>query len=499
MNNSYILAIDQGTGGTRVIIFNHGTEIKSIAYKETVPIYPLPGWVEHDPLEIWSSVVSCMEEALRRGEINPKKIKAIGVTNQRESVVLWDRKTGEPISNSINWQCRRTSSMCKKYRINGYEKTIKSKTGLIIDPYFSATKIRWAIENIQGVKKKIERKEVCVGTIDSWIIWNLSGGISHVTDYSNASRTLLFDIYSSEWDEELLTLFDIPRYILPTVHPSSGIMAHTSRAVFYGEEIPIAGNAGDQHAALFGQCCFTPGMLKCTFGTALSVILNTGREPIVSDHGLLTNLTWRIGEDTTYGLEGTVYSGGAVIRWLRDGLKIISRPSDTSDLAESVPNTGGVYIVPALNGLCAPYWDSKARGLIIGITAGTSVAHIVRSALESSAYQTRDIIQVMEQEIEKKIYLLRADGGASKSVFLMQFLADILGIPIQVPTITEMTALGVCYLAGLGIGFWNDTEELQKNWKLERQYEPRMEVARREELYDGWKRAVKRSMNWSNL
>jgi glycerol kinase len=496
MDGRYIMAIDQGTGGTRVIIFDRKAEILAMAYKETTPIYPEPGWVEHDPFEIWNGVTACMGEALRQGKITAKEIAAVGITNQRESVVMWDRDTGEPLYNSINWQCRRTSPSCEDLRKRGYEEQVKDKTGLVIDPYFSATKIRWMIENVKGVKEKIDRGSVCVGNIDSWVIWNLSGGRSHVTDHSNASRTLLLNIHSAEWDEELLSWFGIPKKILPRVNPSSGTMAHTDPEVFFGEEVPISGDAGDQHAALFGQCCFDPGMAKCTFGTALSIVLNTGNDPVASKNGLITDLAWRIGGRTEYALEGAVYIGGAVIRWLRDGLKIIKCSSDSSVMAENVPDTGGVYMVPAFTGLCAPFWDPYARGLIIGITAGTNEKHIARSALESIAYQARDVLEAMKSDSKTEIGSLRVDGGATKSDFLLQFQADILGIPIEKPSVTEMTALGACYLAGLGIRFWESQDEIRLNWKLEGRYEPRMDTGRREELYAGWKRAVKRSMNW---
>jgi glycerol kinase len=496
MKNRYVMAIDQGTGGTRVIVFNRKAEILAMAYEETTPIYPEPGWVEHDPTEIWKSVTACMGGALRQGRITPKEIAAVGITNQRESVVMWDRTSGEPLYNSINWQCRRTASLCEDLRKRGYEEKIKTKTGLVVDPYFSATKIRWMIENVKEIREKIDRGSVCAGTIDSWVIWNLSGGRYHVTDYSNASRTLLLNIYSSEWDEELLSWFGVPKDILPRLHPSSGIMARTDPRYFFGEEVPISGDAGDQHAALFGQCCFDPGMAKCTFGTALSIVMNTGGDPVASKHGLLTDLAWRIGERPEYALEGAVYVGGAVIRWLRDGLKIIKSSSESSAMAENVPDTGGVYMVPAFTGLCAPFWDPYARGLIIGITSGTNEKHIARSALESIAYQARDILETMKVDAKTEIRSLRADGGATKSDFLMQFQADILGIPIEKPSVTEMTALGACYLAGLGVRFWESREEIRRNWELERRYEPRMDPGRREELYAGWKRAVKRSMNW---
>jgi glycerol kinase len=496
MNGTYIMAIDQGTGGTRVIVFDREAAVRGMASVETASFYPESGWVEQDPLEIWDSVAACMERALRQGDIGARDIAAVGITNQRESVVMWDRETGKPLCKSINWQCRRTLPLCEDLRARGYEENIKKKTGLVVDPYFSATKIRWMIENARGIRERIERGSVCVGNIDSWVIWNLSGGRFHVTDYSNASRTQLLNIHSAEWDEELLSWFDVPKSILPRLNPSSGVMAWTDPRVFFGEEVPIAGDAGDQHAALFGQCCFDPGMAKCTFGSAISIVLNTGENPVASKHGLITDLAWRIGERTEYGLEGGIYIGGAIVRWLRDGLKIIKSSSESSEMAARVPDTGGVYLVPAFTGLGAPVWDSCARGLIIGITAGTTGEHIARSALESIAYQARDVIEAMKSDTNTEIRSLRVDGGATKSDFLMQFQADILGIPIELPSVTEMTALGACYLAGLGVGFWGGREEIRRNWKLARRYEPNMDPSRREKLYAGWKRAVKRSLNW---
>jgi glycerol kinase len=496
MNDRYIMAIDQGTGGTRVIVFDREADILAMAYEETAPVYPQPGWVEQDPLEIWKSVTACMGEALRKSGITPGEIAAVGITNQRESVVMWDRVSGEPLANSISWQCRRTAPLCEEIKAKGYGEIIRSKTGLVVDPYFSATKIRWVIDNVKGVREKIDRGSVCAGTIDSWVIWNLSAGRFHVTDFSNASRTLLLNIRASEWDEELLSWFCVPKDILPRLCPSSGVVAHTDPGGFFGREIPIAGDAGDQHAALFGQCCFDPGMAKCTFGTALSIVMNTGGDPVASGHGLLTDLAWKTGERPEYALEGAVYAGGAVIRWLRDGLKIIKTSSESSSMAESVADAGGVYMVPAFTGLCAPIWDPYARGLIIGITSGTNEKHIARSALESVAYQARDILEAMKSDARTEIRSLRVDGGATRSDFLMQFQADILGIPIEKPSVTEMTALGACYLAGLGVGFWESRDEIRRYWRLARRYEPAMAPERREELYAGWKRAVKRSLNW---
>jgi len=493
----YIMSIDQGTGGTRVILFNHRGGIHSMAHREITQIYPRPGWVEHDPLEIWDTVIRCAEEAIRGGSVAPDEIVGIGITNQRESVVLWEKDTGKPVYNSINWQCRRTSSICDELKARGYEKKIMEKTGLIIDPYFSATKIKWIADNVRGVREKIHSGSIYMGNIDSWVIWNLSNGRYHVTDFSNASRTMLLNIHTLNWDPEIMGWLDIPQAIMPELKPSSGIMAKTDRDVFFGLEVPIAGDAGDQQSAAFGQGCFSPGTVKCTYGTAISMVMNTGEKPSFSKNGLITDLAWKIGDEVDYALEGGIYTGGAVVQWLRDGLRVLHSSDECSRLAEKVADTGGVYLVPAFTGLCAPYWDPYARGLIIGITAGTTIEHLARAAIESMAYQAKDVVEAMMADTGRKVSILRVDGGATKSDLLLQFQADILGIPLEKPAITEMTALGACYMAGLGVGFWQSKEELKQHMKIEKCFEPKMDEEMRKTLYSDWKRAVERSLHWN--
>lgn len=468
MHQKYILAIDQGTTGSRVIIFNHEGEIINSAYQEIKQYFPNPGWVEHDPQEYITSVESCGKEALQKSGINAEQIEAIGITNQRETTILWDKETGKPIYNAIVWQCRRTSDYCNYLKSKGLEKTIREKTGLFIDAYFSASKIKWIIDNVTGVKEKIKKGTVCMGNVDSWIIWNLSGGKYHVTDYSNASRTMLLNIHTLDWDDELLEIFGVDRSIMPKLMPTSGIMAYTAKSSFFGKEIPVSGVAGDQQSALFGQGCYKPGMTKITYGTAMGLMMNIGSSPVMSNAGLLTDLLWVINKKIYYSLEGVVFIGGAVIQWLRDGLKIIKDARECDILSEKVADTGNVYLVPAFTGLCTPYWDSYARGLIIGITRGTTREHICRAAEESIAYQSKDVIDTMIADSGKALQSLRVDGGATKSDFLMQFQADILGIPVERPGITEMAALGAAYLAGLGVGYWERFEDLEKYWKLEK-------------------------------
>lgn len=497
MDKKYIMSIDQGTTGTRVILFNRNGDIHSAAYREIKQIFPQPGWVEHNPKDYWKTVMDCTKDALRNGKVKAEEIAAIGITNQRETTILWDKYTGEPVYNAIVWQCRRTAIMCDELKAKGYEQVVRKKTGLTIDAYFSATKIKWIIENVSGVKEKIAQGKIYMGNVDSWIIWNLSGGTVHVTDYSNASRTMLLNIHTLKWDPELLEVVGIPENILPDLMPSSGIMATTTKNVFFDVEIPIAGVAGDQHAATFGQTCFKPGMAKNTYGTALALMMNIGEKPVLSKNGLTTDLCWHINGKTEYALEGVVFIGGAAIQWLRDGINIIDSAVECSRMAVKVPDTGGVYVVPAFTGLCAPYWDMYARGLIIGITQGTSREHIARSTLESLAYQTKDVLEAMESDFRKKAVSLRVDGGATKSDFLMQFQADILGKPVKRPLVTEMAARGAAYLAGLGVGFWKSREELEYQWKVDRIFEPQMSKDQRESLYDGWKRAVQRSLNWA--
>lgn len=497
VDEKYVMAIDQGTTGTRVILFNHEGDIRATAYREIKQIFPQPGWVEQDPWEYWQTVMDCTTEVLESGEVQAEEIVTIGITNQRETTILWDKETGEPVYNAIVWQCRRTALMCDELKAKGYEQMVRKKTGLTIDAYFSATKIKWIIENVSGVKQKIIQGKIYMGNIDSWIIWNLSGGAWHVTDYSNASRTMLLNIHKLIWDMELLEMVGIPEDILPDLMPSSGIIATTAKNVFFGVEIPIAGVAGDQHAATFGQTCFKAGMAKNTYGTALALMMNIGEKVILSKNGLTTDLAWHINGKTEYALEGVVFIGGAAIQWLRNGINIIDSAVECSRMAVKVPDTGGVYVVPAFTGLCAPYWDMYARGLIIGITQGTNREHIARSTLESLAYQTKDVLEAMESDFKKKAVSLRVDGGATKSDFLMQFQADILGKPVERPLVTEMAARGAAYLAGLGVGFWRSREELEYQWKVDRIFEPQMSKDQRESLYDGWKRAVQRSLNWA--
>ena len=480
-----------------MILFNHEGGIHSMGYREIEQIYPKPGWVEHDPVEIWESVLGCAKEACREGGVEPGEVVAIGITNQRESTILWDRRTGEPVYNSICWQSRQTAHICDELKQKGYEGKVKERTGLVIDAYFSATKIKWIMDNVEGVARKAQAGEICMGNIDSWIIWNLSGGRAHVTDYSNGSRTMLLNIGTLEWDEEIMGWLGIPEGIMPGLRPSSGEMARTDRDVFFGREIPIAGVAGDQQAATFGQACFRPGRAKNSYGTALAVMMNIGDRPKPSTHGLLTDLAWKIGNDVEYAFEGVIFIGGAAIQWLRDGLGIIEDAAECSELARKAEDTGGVYLVPAFTGLSAPYWDMYARGTIVGITRGTSREQIARSAMESIAYQTRDVIEAMEADAGRKAGSLRVDGGATKSDFLMQFQADILGITVERPVVTEMAALGACYLAGLGVGFWESKDEIEENWKIDRVYEPLMGEDKKEELYSDWKRAVERSLKWA--
>jgi glycerol kinase len=497
MHKKYVMAIDQGTTGTRVILFNHDGAIHSMAYREITQYFPNPGWVEHDPDEIWDTVVTCAREACTQGKVDPGEIAAIGITDQRESTILWEKDTGRPVHKAICWACRRSAKICDELKAKGYESSIRKKTGLLIDAYFSATKIMWIMDNVEGARAAIERRNICMGTIDSWIIWNLTGGRSHVTDFSNASRTMLLNIHTLSWDEEILSWTGIPEHILPEMKPSSGVMARTDPDVFLGAAIPIAGVAGDQHAATFGQACFRPGMAKNTYGTALAVMMNIGERPVPSKHGLTTDLAWKIGDTVEYALEGVIFVGGAAIQWLRDGLGIIQDSAQCSDLAEKVPDTGGVYLVPAFTGLCAPYWDMYARGTIVGITRGTTREHLARSAMESMAYQTRDVLEAMEADSGEKARSLRVDGGAAKSDFLMQFQADLLGIEVERPVVTEMAALGACYLAGLGVGFWENRGEIARQWKIEKVFHPAMGEDRREQLYADWKRTVERSFKWA--
>ncbi len=487
----YILAIDQGTTSSRAIIFNREGEIVSSAQKEFNQYFPKAGWVEHDANEIWISVVSVYMEAIAKAGIKAEQIAAIGITNQRETAVVWDKETGLPVYNAICWQSRQTADICDKLREDGHEQTIKDKTGLLIDPYFSGTKIKWILDHVEGAREKAESGKLLFGTIDSWLIYKFSGGAAHVTDYSNASRTLLYNIYELKWDDELLALMDIPKSMLPEVKPSSCVYAHTIRHHFFNKEIPIAGIAGDQQAALFGQMCFKEGMAKNTYGTGCFLLMNTGTKPIRSEHGLVTTIAWGLDGKVEYALEGSVFVAGSAIQWLRDGLRMIETAPESEEIAAKVSDSEGVYVVPAFVGLGAPYWDDKARGAVFGITRGTSKEHFVRATLESLAYQSRDIIEAMEKDSGICLTTLKVDGGAVKNNLLMQFQSDILDVPVERPVLNETTALGAAYLAGLAVGFYKSREELTDNYKKDRLFTPEISSEKRAELYSGWKRAVK--------
>ncbi len=495
--NGYILAIDQGTTGTKVLIFDHDVNIKALAYSEFTQYYPKPGWVEHDVEEIWTISSKLVSEALSKANIQASEIKAIGITNQRETSVLWDRKTGEAIGRAIVWQDRRTAGICDDLKAQGLEDLFRQKTGLVVDAYFSGTKVKWLLENTDGLKQRAENGEIAFGTIDSWLVWKLTGGRAHVTDYSNASRTLMYNIQDLCWDKELLEILGVPEAILPDVKPSADVYGYTDPGAFFGESVAVAGIAGDQQAALFGQACYGEGLAKNTYGTGSFILLNTGREAVASREGLLTTIAWGIGDEPVeYALEGAVFITGAAVQWLRDGLQIIKAAGETEVLAKSVESNGGVYFVPALVGLGAPHWDAYARGTITGITRGTTRAHLARAALESMCYQTRDVVEAMEQASGISLKEIRADGGAVTNSFLMQFQSDILNVPVEVPQITETTSLGAAYLAGLAVGFWESREELDAKWKAARRYEPQMKEEERERLYGRWLKAVERAKDW---
>ncbi len=496
MAEKYIMALDQGTTSSRAVIFNHQGKIVSIAAKEFRQIYPQPGWVEHDPVEIWDSQMEAARRAIDLLNISPARIAAIGITNQRETSLLWNRETGQPVYNAIVWQCRRTAPLCSAVRKTKFAEKIRKKTGLVIDAYFSATKIQWILEHRKSIRREAEKGELAFGTMDSWLLYNLTGKKLHITDYSNASRTLLYNIYNLSWDGEILKYFHIPEKILPTVGASSNVYGYTSAGTFFGCEIPVSGIVGDQQGALFGQTCFRKGESKNTYGTGCFLLMNTGKRPVVSQTNLLTTIAWGIGKKVEYALEGSIFIAGAVVQWLRDELKIIQKASESEPLAASLYSNDGVYFVPAFVGLGAPYWDMYARGAIFGITRGTSQAHIARAALESIAYQTRDVLECMEEDSGIELQELRVDGGAVANEFLMQFQADILGVPVVVPEITETTALGAAYLAGLAVGFWKDRQQIAKNFRIKKRYTPRMASKQRESLYRKWKMAVERAKGW---
>ncbi|HYA90274.1 MAG TPA: glycerol kinase GlpK [Thermodesulfobacteriota bacterium] len=499
MEKEYIMALDQGTTSSRAVIFDNQGKVVSMAAKEFRQIYPRPGWVEHDPMEIWDSQVKAARQALDSVNLSPQQIAAIGVTNQRETTLIWDRESGQPVFNAIVWQCRRTAPACSKIKKTKFAQKIRKKTGLVIDAYFSATKVQWILDQEKTTRRAAEGGELAFGTVDSWLVYNLTGKKLHITDYSNASRTMLYNIHGLSWDGEILEYLDIPEQILPAVKASSEIYGSTSPEVFLGLEVPVAGIVGDQQGALFGQTCFRKGLSKNTYGTGCFLLMNIGGKPVLSRKNLLTTIAWGIGRRIEYALEGSVFIGGAVVQWLRDGLRMIQRASESERLASSLHSNDGVYFVPAFVGLGAPYWDMYARGTILGITRGTTPAHIARAALESIAYQTRDVLESMEGDSGMKLKELRVDGGAAANEFLMQFQADLLGVPVVIQETTETTALGAAYLAGLAVGLWKDQQQIAANYRVKRKFIPRMSSKQRESLYRKWKRAVERAKGWEEV
>ena len=493
MEKKFILALDQGTTSSRAIVFDHNGQIKSVAQKEFTQYFPQPGWVEHNPNEIWSSQASVIAEAISAIDINGLDIAGIGITNQRETTIVWDIDTEEPIYNAIVWQDRRTAEYCDELKTQGLTDKIHEKTGLIVDAYFSGTKIKWILDNVPGARKRAEMGKLRFGNVDAWLVWRLTRGEVHVTDVTNASRTMLFNIHDLKWDEDLLKLLDIPLSMMPEVKSSSEIYGHTQTTIF-AHEVPISGIAGDQQAALFGQMCIEPGAIKNTYGTGCFVMLNTGRKPVMSKNNLLTTIAWKIGDRVDYALEGSIYVGGSVVQWLRDGLGFITSSSEIEDLASTVPDSGGVYFVPALTGLAAPYWDQYARGTIVGITRGTTRAHIARAALDGIAFQTYDIAQAMAKDMEAPLTELKVDGGASRNNLLMQYQSNLLGIKVVRPKITETTALGAAYLAGLAVGFWKDIDEIKNQWQVERSFEPLADSEEITAAKAGWADAIGRTL-----
>lgn len=494
--NKYVLAIDQGTTSSRAILFNHQGTIITLAQKGFQQYFPKPGWVEHDPNEIWYTQSSVIKEAMAKADVTDTHIACIGIANQRETTIIWDRETGFPVYNAIVWQDRRTADYCEELKAQGYADQIQQKTGLVIDAYFSATKIKWILDNVKGIRERAERGELCFGTVDTWLIWKLTRGERFITDITNASRTMLFNIRTQEWDQELLDLFTIPASMLPEVVGCSEVYCETSTPIFK-KGIPISGMAGDQQAALFGQLCAEPGMIKTTYGTGCFMILNTGSKLVLSQNNLLTTIAWKLGNEVTYALEGSVFVGGAVVQWLRDGIGLIPNAAITEQMAKAVSDNGGVYFVPALTGLGAPYWDQYARGAIVGITRGTTAEHLARAALEGICYQVYDVLQAMENDIHEKPKEIRVDGGAIANNFLMQFQADICRCPVVRPQVLETTALGTAYLAGLAVGYWKDVEELKEQWCRDEMFRPVMDEEKAVRLLNEWHKAVGRSQHWA--
>ncbi|WP_033827626.1 glycerol kinase GlpK [Bacillus andreraoultii] len=490
----YILAIDQGTTSTRAILFNKKGEIVHVAQKEFTQIFPQPGWVEHNADEIWGTVLAVMATLLAESQVKPEQIAGIGITNQRETAVVWDKETGNPIYNAIVWQSRQTAEICEDLKAKGYDQLFREKTGLLIDAYFSGTKVKWILDNVEGAREKADQGKLLFGTIDTWLIWKLSGGRAHVTDYTNASRTLMYNIYELKWDDELLEILGVPKSMLPDVRPSSEVYSKTVDYHFFGYEIPIAGVAGDQQAALFGQACYQQGMVKNTYGTGCFMLMNTGEKAVKSEHGLLTTIAWGLDGKVEYALEGSIFVAGSAIQWLRDGLRMFNDAKESESYASRVASTEGVYMVPAFVGLGTPYWDSEVRGAVFGLTRGTTKEHFIRATLESLAYQTRDVISAMEKDSGIDLKTLRVDGGAVQNNFLMQFQSDILNVPVERPVVSETTALGAAYLAGLAVGYWENQEEIAKQWAVDQKFDPKMEERERDELYTGWKKAIQATM-----
>ena len=496
MTKKYVLALDQGTTSSRAILFDQSGKGVGVAQKEFTQLYPRPGWVEHDPMEIWGTQSGVAREVLETMGVSPDEVAAIGITNQRETTIVWDRATGKPVYNAIVWQCRRTASICEELKERGLEGTIRENTGLVVDAYFSGTKVKWILDHVEGARERAEKGELLFGNVDTWLIWNLTRGKVHCTDYSNASRTMLFNIKDLQWDSRILAELDIPLAMLPEVKPSSCVYGHTDPHTFGGAAIPIAGDAGDQQAALFGQACFSEGMAKNTYGTGCFMLMNTGTRRVPSSHGLLTTIAWGVDNQVEYALEGSIFVAGAAVQWLRDEMKMIETAAQSEELAAAVPDSNGVYVVPAFVGLGAPYWDMYARGAILGLTRGAGRNHVVRATLESIAYQTRDVLKAMQDDSGIQLKALKVDGGAVANNFLMQFQSDLLGVPVDRPMVTETTAMGAAFLAGLAVGFWKDKAEIAAKWNVDRSFTPAMAPELREKKYAGWQRAVARSRDW---
>ncbi|PDM37973.1 glycerol kinase [Bacillus cereus] len=485
-----MLSLDQGTTSSRAILFNKKGEIVHSAQKEFTQHFPKPGWVEHNAQEIWGSILAVIATCLSEADVKPEQIAGIGITNQRETAVVWDKTTGKPIYNAIVWQSRQTAEICDELKEKGYGEMVREKTGLLIDAYFSGTKVKWILDNVEGAREKAENGDLLFGTIDTWLVWKLSGGKAHVTDYSNASRTLMFNIHDLQWDDELLDMLTVPKSMLPEVRPSSEVYGETIDYHFFGQNVPIAGVAGDQQAALFGQACFGEGMAKNTYGTGCFMLMNTGEKAVASEHGLLTTIAWGIDGKVNYALEGSIFVAGSAIQWLRDGMRMFKDASESEVYANRVESTDGVYVVPAFVGLGTPYWDSEVRGAMFGVTRGTTKEHFIRATLESLAYQTKDVLCAMEADSGIELKTLRVDGGAVKNNFLMKFQSDILDVPVERPVINETTALGAAYLAGLAVGYWKNQDEIKEQWHMDKRFEPTMEAETSKELYAGWKKAI---------